>query len=101
MILCRCSCSHNKGSDEYISYLSESLFRLWLAFAYISHASSGPNPPRSCDRRDDDHMTAVVHRRWGELVPLFAVHDRLSYFNFDACESLQPSETMTLKGTGM
>ena len=24
-----------------------------------------PNPPRSCDRLDDDHMTAVVHRRWG------------------------------------
>ena len=26
-----------------------------------------PHPPRSCDRLDDDHMTAEVHRRWGEL----------------------------------
>ena len=33
-----------------------------------------PHPPRSCDRLDDDHMTAEVHRRWGELVPLVAVH---------------------------
>ena len=24
-----------------------------------------PNPPRSCDRLDDDHMTAEIHRRWG------------------------------------
>ena len=24
-----------------------------------------PNPPRSCDRLDDGHMTAEVHRRWG------------------------------------
>ena len=24
-----------------------------------------PNPPRSCDRLDDDHMTTEVHRRWG------------------------------------
>ena len=24
-----------------------------------------PHPPRSCDRLDDDHMIAEVHRRWG------------------------------------
>ena len=26
-----------------------------------------PHPPRSRDRLDDDHMTAEVHRRMGEL----------------------------------
>ena len=30
-----------------------------------------PTPPRSCDRLDDDHVTAEVHRRWGELVPIY------------------------------
>ena len=47
-------------------YLSESVcFAWWQTFALISHASSGllPGPPISC--LDDDHMTAVVHRRWG------------------------------------
>ena len=29
----------------------------------------------SCDRLDDGHMTAEVHRRWGELVPLIAVRE--------------------------
>ena len=47
-----------------------------------------PNPPRSCDRLDDDHMTADVHRRWGELIPLVAVHGRLSYFDFDGFSHL-------------
>ena len=46
-----------------------------------------PHPTRSRDRLDDDHMTTEVHRRWvgggGEIVPLVAVHGRLSYFNFD------------------
>ena len=42
-----------------------------------------PHHPRSRDRLDYDHMTAEVHRRWGELVHLVAVHGRLSYFNFD------------------
>ena len=38
------------------------------AFASISLASSGllVSPPRSCDRLDDDHMTAVVRHRWGK-----------------------------------
>ena len=35
-------------------------------------------PPRSCDRLDDDHMTAVVHHRWGELVPMVVVHGGLA-----------------------
>ena len=35
-------------------------------------------------------MTAVVHRRCGELVPLVAVHGRLSYFN--ACEIASESK---------
>ena len=29
-----------------------------------------PNPSRLCDRLDDGHMTAVVHRRWGSSYPL-------------------------------
>ena len=48
-----------------------------------------PNPSRSRDRLDDDQMTVEVHRRWGgELVPLVAVHGRLSYFNFDGFSHL-------------
>ena len=45
--------------NNNVSYLSKSLsFACWLAFACISHASSGqvPNPPRSCDRLDDGRM---------------------------------------------
>ena len=44
-------------------------------------ATSGllARPPRSCDRLDDDHITAVVvHRRSGELVPLVVVPGQLS-----------------------
>ena len=73
------------------SYLSESLT---FARGKLSGASRTflqaevPNPPRSCDRLDDDHMTAEVHRRWGELVPLVAVHGRLSYFDFDGFSHL-------------
>ena len=59
--------------------------RLVQAFTGISLASSGllVSPPRSCDRLGDDHMTTVVHRIWGELNPLVAVHGPLSYINFD------------------
>ena len=49
-----------------------------------------PNPPRSCDHLDDDHMAAVVHRRWEELVPLVVVHGRLSYFNLDGFSHFSP-----------
>ena len=35
-------------------------------------------PPRSCDRLDDDHMTVVVHRRWGELIPLAHKHHKIT-----------------------
>ena len=61
----------------------------FFASGYLSNTSRillqayVPHPPRSRDRLDYDHMTAEVHRRWGELVPLVAVHGRLSYFNFD------------------
>ena len=54
------------------SYLSESFLLLgWQAFTSLTLASSGllARPSRSCDCLDDDHMTAVGHRRWEELVP--------------------------------
>ena len=57
--------------DMYFLVTFQSLCtRLVKAFAGISLASSGlrVSPPRSCDRLDDDHMTAEVHRRWRELV---------------------------------
>ena len=68
-----------------LPFIQSLCFRLVQAFAGISLASSGllASPMRSRDRLDDDQMTAVVHRRRGELVSLVAVHGRLSYFNFD------------------
>ena len=70
----------------FVTFQSQFFFAWSQAFAGISLASSGlmHSPPRSCDRLDDDHMTAV-YRGWGELIPLVAAHDRLSYFNFDGC----------------
>ena len=67
----------------------QSLYFAWgQAFAGILLASSDllGGPSRSCDRLDDDHMTAVVHSRREELVPLVAAHGRLFYFNFDGHE---------------
>ena len=51
------------------------------------------HPLRSGDRLNDDHMTAEVHRRWGEIVPLAADHGRFFIFNFDGFShfSLQPN----------
>ena len=65
------------------------MFYFAASFHVIWHVSSGllGSPPRSCDRLDDDHMTAILHRRWGELVPLVVVHGRLSYFNVDGFSS--------------
>ena len=69
--------------------MSVTVQRLDLARGYLSDASrilrqaEVPNPPRSCDPLDNDHVTTEVHRRWGELVSLVVVHGRLSYFNFD------------------
>ena len=54
------------------TFQSQFLFARSQAFAGISLALLGlmASPPRSCDRLDDDHMTAVVHRRWvGSLYP--------------------------------
>ena len=66
----------------FVTFQSRVFFAWSQAFAGISLASSGlmTSPPRSYVRLDDDHMTPVVHRRWRDLMPLVAVHDRLSYF---------------------
>ena len=63
---------NGKVHVSIFSYLSESFLWLgWQAFASLTLASSGllVGPLRSCDCLDDDHMTAVGHRRWEELVP--------------------------------
>ena len=54
---------------EYVLFVTfqSRCFAWWQAFTCISHSSSGllASPPRSCDCLDGDHVTAVVHRRWG------------------------------------
>ena len=77
----RLTTSERRLRRDYVcktSYVLETWlpFRvLKFAWGKLSEASRSflqaevPNPPRSCDRLDDDHMTADVHRRWGELVP--------------------------------
>ena len=54
---------HNK----YFCYLSESICIFRLVAIFHMHPSSGllASLPRSWYRLDDDHMTAIVHRRWG------------------------------------
>ena len=62
-----------------ISYLPESLNLLEASF--LVHRAPFFRPKCLPLR---GHMTAEVHRRWGgELVPLVAVHGRLSDFDFD------------------
>ena len=59
-----------------------------------------PNPPRSCDRLDDDHMTAEVTCRWGELVPPAGCPILISMasltFLFNQMSSLASTLTLSL-----
>ena len=55
----------------FVKFHSRFFFAGSQAFVDIPLASSGlmGSPPRSCDRLDDDHMTAVVRRRRGARTP--------------------------------
>ena len=56
----------------FVPFQGQFFFAWSQSFAGISLASSGlmASSPRSCDRLDDDHMTAVVHHRGVVLVSL-------------------------------